>query len=144
MLRERFWERYPLQELSTEEWEALCDRCARCCLQKLEDEDNGEVYYTAVACHLLDLEQCSCSDYRNRNRNVPNCVHLTPERTAEFYWLPDTCGYRLIHEGKPLPSWHPLQSGSKATVHEAGISIRSFAMLETGDEDLEDYLMDAL
>jgi len=143
-VREQFWERYPLDQLSPEEWEALCDGCARCCLQKLEDEETGKVYYTAIACHLLNLEQCSCSDYPNRNRNVPNCVHLTPEKTVEFHWLPETCGYRLIHEGKSLPAWHPLISGSSDSVHQAGISIRSFAMLESGKEDLEEYLLDHL
>ena len=143
-MRDRFWERYPLQELTAEEWEALCDGCARCCLQKLEDEETGEVYYTAIACYLLDLEQCSCSDYPNRNRNVPNCVHLTPEKTAEFHWLPATCGYRRILEGQGLPEWHPLISGSNETIHEAGISVRSFAMLETGEEELEEYLLDTL
>lgn len=143
-MRERFWEQYSLDEITAEEWESLCDGCARCCLQKLEDEDSGEVFYTSIACNLLDLEQCSCTDYPNRNINVPNCVHLTPERTAEFHWLPSTCSYRLIHEGAPLPEWHPLLSGTDETVHSAGISIRSFAMLEDGSEDLEDYLIGEL
>ena len=122
----------------------LCDGCARCCLQKLEDEESGEVHYTAIACHLLDLERCRCSDYPNRNQNVPNCVHLTAERIADFHWLPTTCSYRLLYEGKGLPAWHPLVSGSAESVHLAGVSIRSFAMLECGDEDLEDYLLSAL
>ncbi len=143
-MRDRFWEQCSLDELTTEEWESLCDGCARCCLQKLEDEDDGAVFYTSVACSLLDLEQCSCSDYPNRNINVPTCVHLTPERTAEFHWLPSTCSYRLMHEGKTLPDWHPLVSGSGDTVHDAGISIRSFAMLEDGSENLEDYLIGEL
>ncbi len=143
-MRDRFWEHHPLHELTVEEWEALCDGCARCCLQKLEDEESGEVFYTSIACNLLDLECCSCSDYPNRNLNVPNCVHLTPEKTAEFHWLPSTCSYRLIHEGQPLPEWHPLQSGIRERVHEAGVSIRSFAMLEEGGEDLEAYLIGEL
>lgn len=143
-MRDQFWKRYPLNQLTTEEWEALCDGCARCCLQKLEDEETGEVYYTSIACQLLDLERCSCSDYPDRNRNVPNCVHLTVDRAAEFYWLPETCSYRLLHEGQPLPPWHPLISGGRDSIHEAGVSIRSFAMLETGEEDLEEYLLDSL
>lgn len=143
-MRERFWEYFSLNELTPKEWEALCDGCARCCLQKLEDEDSGTVYYTSIACHLLNLEQCSCSDYPNRNRNVPNCVHLTLERAAEFDWLPATCGYRLAYNGEPLPGWHPLISGSRESVHDAGVSIRSFAMLESGEEDLQDYLLDDL
>ncbi len=143
-MRPRFWEQFPLEQLATEEWEALCDGCARCCLQKLEDEESGEVFYTAIACHLLDLEQCRCSDYPNRSRNVPNCVQLTPDKTEAFHWLPQTCSYRLVHEGRSLPEWHPLLSGSRESMHEAGISIRSFAMLERGDEDLEAYLLDNL
>jgi uncharacterized cysteine cluster protein YcgN (CxxCxxCC family) len=143
-MRDRFWERYPLEQFTTEEWEALCDGCARCCLQKLEDEESGQVYYTSLACHLLDLEQCRCSDYPRRNQRVPNCVPLTPEKTAAFHWLPATCGYRLIHEGETLPPWHPLISGSRESVHQAEISIRSFAMLESGEEDLEAYLLEGL
>ncbi|MBT3197171.1 MAG: YcgN family cysteine cluster protein [Gammaproteobacteria bacterium] len=143
-MRDRFWERFTLQQLTPKEWEALCDGCARCCLQKLEDEDSGEVYYTSIACNRLNLELCRCSDYPNRNAHVPNCVHLTPERTAEFHWLPSSCGYRRLHEGQPLADWHPLITGSADTVHDAGVSIRSFAMLERGDEVLEDYLIGVL
>ncbi len=130
-----FWEQKTLEEMTTEEWESLCDGCARCCLQKLEDVDSGEVIYTAVACPLVDLEQCHCTDYPNRNKNVPECVFLTRERIEEFHWLPPTCAYRLLYEGKSLPDWHPLVSGDLESVHDAGISIRNFAIVGRGDED---------
>lgn len=110
--------------MNSVEWESLCDGCARCCLHKLEDEATGEVYYTRVVCRYLDEQTSTCSDYKNRNKNVPHCVHLTVKNIDEFSWLPDTCAYRLLSEGKDLPQWHPLLSGSKETVAQAGIGIK--------------------
>ena len=120
---EPFW-RKKLAEMSQSEWESLCDGCGRCCLVKLEDEDTEEVYFTSVACRLLDAGTCQCSDYANRQAKVPDCIKLTPELIATISWLPATCGYRLVHEGKDLPWWHPLVSGTPETVHEAGVSVR--------------------
>jgi uncharacterized cysteine cluster protein YcgN (CxxCxxCC family) len=125
----RFWEQKSLAELDPQEWESLCDGCAKCCLHKLEDEDSGEVFYTKVVCRYMD-EQCRCSEYQQRNVLVPNCVWLKPENVAEFHWLPQTCAYRLVAEGKPLPDWHHLISGDTNTVHEAGISIKGRALSE--------------
>jgi uncharacterized cysteine cluster protein YcgN (CxxCxxCC family) len=125
----RFWEHKSLTELDPQEWESLCDGCAKCCLHKLEDEDSGEVFYTKVVCRYMD-EQCRCSEYQQRNVLVPNCVWLKPEDVAEFHWLPQTCAYRLVAEGKPLPDWHHLISGDTNTVHEAGISIKGRALSE--------------
>jgi uncharacterized cysteine cluster protein YcgN (CxxCxxCC family) len=125
----RFWEQKSLAELDPQEWESLCDGCAKCCLHKLEDEDSGEVFYTKVVCRYMD-EQCRCSEYQQRNVLVPNCVWLKPENVAEFDWLPQTCAYRLVAEGKPLPDWHHLISGDTNTVHEAGISIKGRALSE--------------
>ena len=118
-----FWREKTLAEMNAVEWESLCDGCARCCLHKLEDEDTAEVYYTRVVCQYLDLDQCRCTDYANRNKNVPNCVHLTVENIDEFHWLPDTCAYRLLSEGKDLHAWHPLISGTCDSVQKAGITV---------------------
>ena len=107
----KFWETKTLRQMSSEEWESLCDGCARCCLHKLEDEESEEVFYTDVACQYLEQDACRCTEYQDRNRLVPNCVWLTPDDVDTFHWLPTTCAYRLIAEGQALPSWHPLVSG---------------------------------
>ena len=119
-----WWHEKPLAELSPHEWEALCDGCARCCLHKLEDEDDGKVYYTGVHCRQLDATSCRCSDYPNRSVLVPNCTRLEPGNVRGFDWLPATCAYRLRAQGERLADWHPLVSGSANSVHRAGISIR--------------------
>ncbi|WP_341989949.1 YcgN family cysteine cluster protein [Azorhizobium sp. AG788] len=136
-----FWRTTPLALMSSEQWESLCDGCGRCCLVKLEDEDTGQVAYTDVACRLLDGQSCRCTDYPNRQEKVPDCVRLTPEAVHDLAWLPPTCAYRLLDEGKDLPWWHPLVSGDPATVTQAGISVAgrtagsedSFAVMELMD-----------
>ena len=125
-----FWETKTLTEMNDEEWESLCDGCARCCLHKLEDADTGEVHYTRVVCRYLDEATCRCTEYQDRNRLVPMCVWLTPETAHEFAWLPDTCAYRRLAEGKGLDWWHPLVSGRPETVVEAGISVRGRCLSE--------------
>jgi uncharacterized protein len=127
-----FWKTTPLAAMSAPQWESLCDGCARCCLVKLEDEDTRAIHYTDVRCKLLDANTCRCSDYADRARHVPDCVRLTPEKVASLGWLPPTCAYRLIEEGKDLPWWHPLVSGQAETVVEAGISVKGRT---SGSED---------
>jgi uncharacterized protein len=131
-MSEPFWKTKTLAEMSKAEWESLCDGCGRCCLNKLEDEDTGKFIYTKTACKLLDLGTCQCTDYKNRTRRVPDCVALTPENVGSLGWLPGTCAYRLIQEGKDLAWWHPLVSGRKETVEEAGISVKDQAYSEVG------------
>ncbi len=124
-LRPEFWRRFPLDRLTVSEWEALCDGCAKCCLIKLEDEDTGEIAYTDIACRLLDRDTCRCGNYPLRRHLVPGCVTLTPANLADTAsWMPRTCAYRLLHEGRDLADWHPLISGDPETVHAAGVSFR--------------------
>ena len=128
---EPFWRQKGLGELTAGEWESLCDGCGRCCLNKLEYEDTGEIVWTDVACRLLDDESCRCRDYPNRHARVPDCLALTPENVPRLSWLPPTCGYRLVAEGRDLYWWHPLVSGDPETVHAAGISVRGRTVSET-------------
>lgn len=119
-----FWTTKSLPEFSEAEWESLCDGCGKCCLIGLEDEDTGEIYLTDVACKLFDGAACQCKDYANRKTHVPDCVKLTPDNVGELAWLPRTCAYRLVHEGRDLMWWHHLISGDRETVHAANVSVR--------------------
>ncbi|HWL55723.1 MAG TPA: YcgN family cysteine cluster protein [Paracoccus sp. (in: a-proteobacteria)] len=145
-MRERFWE-LPLKSLKPDEWEALCDGCGKCCLNKIEYEDTGELAFTRVACKLLDGETCQCSNYANRHKYVPDCVVLTPKKLKEIaWWLPATCAYRLRAEGKPLFPWHYLISGDRESIHQAGISIRgrTVSELTVTEDDWDDYIIEDL
>lgn len=141
-MSEPFWKTKTLSEMTPQEWESLCDGCGRCCLVKLEDEDTGKIHFTNLACKLLDRRTCRCSDYAHRSARVPDCVRLTPENVGQLNWLPDTCAYRRLAKGQPLAWWHPLVSGRKGTVAEAGISVSGQVRSEEGvaEADLEDHL----
>ena len=130
--------------MSDAEWESLCDGCGRCCLNKLEDEETGDIYLTRVACRLLDGESCRCRDYANRFARVPECIDLSPEKVDELRWLPPSCAYRIVAEGGDLPAWHHLVSGDANGVHDAGISVRHATVSEDriAFEDWEDHVID--
>ncbi|MBS0125522.1 YcgN family cysteine cluster protein [Thetidibacter halocola] len=144
-LTPRFWERKRLDQMSKVEWEALCDGCGRCCLNKLEDEDTGEVALTRVACRLFDDATCRCAQYPIRHQFVPECIVMTPENIAKnAYWMPETCAYKRLWQGRPLPDWHPLLTGDPETVHASGVSMRhkTVSEFEVADEDWEDHIID--
>lgn len=146
MKRKPFWETKKFTEMTLEEWESLCDGCGICCLYKLEDEETGQVYMTNVACRYLDPDSCVCNLYDERKKAMPTCIKLTPSKVGKLKWLPDTCAYRLIMQGKPLPDWHPLVSGDPQSIHRAGISVKGKIILESEADlnHLENYEVDEL
>ena len=135
------WWQQPLDALTDAQWEALCDGCGLCCLNKMEDVDTGEVYFSRVACTLLDVEAACCSDYPNRQQKIADCLNLRDLPRDQFGWLPESCAYRLRHEGKPLPRWHYLISGDRQTVHRCGRSVCHFALSEREGHAVDDYLL---
>ncbi|MFV1849623.1 MAG: YcgN family cysteine cluster protein [Thalassospira sp.] len=142
MPTDRYWETKKLAEMTQDEWEALCDGCGKCCLHKLQDEDDGFVYYTSVACVMLDCETCRCKDYPNRTQHVPDCVQLSKENVETLTWMPSTCAYRLLAEGKGLPTWHPLITGTPDSTFMAGMSVRGMAIPEEeAHPDLTRYIV---
>ena len=144
-LSPEFWKHKPLKSLTSEEWEALCDGCGKCCLNKLEDEDTGEVALTRIACRLLDNQSCKCGQYPIRHQFIPDCIVLKPSNIDEnANWMPKTCAYRLLWSGQPLFDWHPLISGNPETVHTANISVRGMTLSEfdINEEDWEDHIIE--
>jgi uncharacterized cysteine cluster protein YcgN (CxxCxxCC family) len=137
-----FWKTKRLDQMTAEEWESLCDGCGRCCLHKLRDADTDALAFTNVACRLLDLGTCRCGDYAHRTRRVPDCVQLSPDTLGEIDWLPPSCGYRRVAEGKDLAWWHPLVSGDPETVHRAGVSVRGRAVDERKAGPFEHHIVD--
>ena len=137
-----FWKTKSLEAMDQAEWESLCDGCGRCCLHKLRHDDDGSLSFTNVACHLLNIDSCRCGNYTHRQRYVPDCVRLTPATVREVDWLPPSCAYRRLAEGKDLAWWHPLVSGDPATVHEAGISVRGRAVSERVAGPLEHHFVE--
>jgi len=139
---EKFWESKPLSSLNPDEWESLCDGCAKCCLHRFEDMESHEIQFTNVCCRYLDQDNCSCTDYEHRSINVPDCVTITLQVLEAPYWLPATCAYRLLAEGRPLPDWHPLLSGNPDSVIEAGHSVLGLVISELEAEQLEHHMID--
>lgn len=139
-----FWQTKTLQEMTPDEWESVCDRCGKCCLVKLEDEDSGDIALTSVACQQIDLKTCLCTNYAKRCSLVPDCIDLRQHDFTEYQWLPSTCAYRLLSNGQPLPDWHPLISGTPQSVHSAGMSIRAYAIRESVALDPEDHIIEWL
>ncbi|MGO3455000.1 MAG: YcgN family cysteine cluster protein [Marinomonadaceae bacterium] len=140
---EPFWKTTAMDQMSAPEWESLCDGCGKCCLQKLEDEDSADVYYTNLACEQLDVSACQCKVYDTRQSKVASCITLTPDQIQTFDWLPDTCGYRVLHETGELPNWHPLVVGSNKEMIRQGLSVRDYAVPETrvDEEDWETHII---
>lgn len=144
-LRPKFWEKYPLSDLSQPEWEALCDGCGRCCLNKLEDADTSRIVLTRVACRLLDGDTCQCAQYDIRHQFVPDCIVLSLDTLPKHqHWLPGTCAYKRLYDGKSLPDWHPLLTGDPQSVHDAEVSVQGWTVPENEipEEDWEDHIIE--
>jgi hypothetical protein len=140
-----FWESKKIHELSQDEWEALCDGCGKCCLQKLQDEDTEELHFTCISCQFLDTYSCQCKVYENRFEHLPECLNLTKENLqTALPWLPSTCSYKLIYEQKPLPDWHHLVTENKNTIHILNLSVRDkvISELDVDEDDWEDFVVD--
>ncbi len=140
----KYWETVAFDQLTDKQWESICDGCAQCCAHKLQDEDTDEIFFTNVVCEYLDTQKCQCSVYGDRHTHVPDCIKITPENAKELTWIPETCGYKLLAKGKPLPAWHPLVTGDLQSTEKAGMSIRNKVISEADIEmdDLEDYLVE--
>ncbi|MEM9100903.1 MAG: YcgN family cysteine cluster protein [Pseudomonadota bacterium] len=137
-----FWKKKSLEEMTSQEWEQLCDGCGKCCVNVLEDHETNELYQTNVSCFMLDTQTCHCKDYKNRKKFVPGCVKLTPKKVPEMDWLPDSCAYRRVWLGQDLPEWHHLVCNDKNRIHELGKSVQGRVISEHEIEDLEDYVID--
>ena len=143
MTEKPFWQSVKLADMTAAQWEAVCDGCAKCCLVKLQDEDSGEIVFTDIVCNLLDQQSCRCTHYEERTQLVPDCVKLTKDNLDKIDFMPPSCAYRLLHEGKDLPQWHPLVSGRADSVVEAGMSVKGRVIAEMAfDGDSEDRVVD--
>lgn len=146
MADQPFWIKKSLTEMTQKEWESLCDGCGKCCLHKLQDEDTDELHFTNIACQYLDADNCQCQVYETRQDKVPDCVTLTPDHLEELIWLPSTCAYRLLYEGKTLPEWHPLVSGDTQVIHVQHMSVKNKVISESevDEDDWPSFVIDPL
>jgi len=140
--KNNFWKSKTLKQMTNDEWESLCDGCGKCCLHKLEDIDTGEISVSNVSCMYLDLKTCRCKDYKYRQKNVKDCIKLTPETINKINWLPNTCSYKLVLNNDDLPDWHHLISGDKNTIHERGMSVKNYSINEKDIKDVNEYILD--
>lgn len=143
-MEQPFWKTKSLEEMSRSEWESICDHCGQCCLQKLEDEDTGEIAITAIVCRYSDPKTCRCTEYENRSVKVPECLQLTPQLVRELKWLPRTCSYKVLAETGELASWHPLVCGSSEGVHQTGHSVQGQSISEelVAPDNWEEHIID--
>ena len=142
--KDRFWERIPFKDLNQQQWESICDGCCQCCAHKLQDEDTDEIFKTNVVCQYLDTEKCQCTVYPERHQYVPDCIKITPDNAGTLTWVPETCGYRLLANGKPLPEWHPLETGDPLSAKKANRAVTGKVISEAdiNEEDFEDYIVE--
>jgi uncharacterized cysteine cluster protein YcgN (CxxCxxCC family) len=138
----QFWKTIPLDQLEKKQWESLCDGCGKCCVLKLEDADTGDVHYTDVSCKLLNCQTAKCTKYNERKKHVPDCILLTPNNLSILNWMPKSCAYRLVHENKDLPNWHPLVTGKPDSTRLAGRSVADRVVSETSvlEDDLPSHI----
>lgn len=148
----QFWLKKSLADMNQNEWEAICDGCGKCCLNTFidsEDEDEftatdqlregEELIFTNIVCQYLDNNTCGCSEYENRQTLVPSCVKLTKENLKDIFFMPQSCSYRRLHEGRGLATWHPLlNNGDKTKMHELNISVKDKTVKDC-DVKLEDF-----
>lgn len=135
-----FWEEKKLADFTEEEWEKICCHCGRCCLIKLQDEEDNEVYYTNLVCRYFNHQDCTCNEYKNRCKLVPECLKLNKDNVDKISWMPKACAYRQLIETGTLPPWHPLIT-KESLKDKHSIKNRCTSELLINEEDWEDHII---